>query len=92
MSEIPSNGFRLPAHNECILWADKDFNGPSISRFINSDKCTGGPYTYEEGSEATPPSGLDKANNKFSSYACGKDVAFDFCQDSLEDSCRNGKG
>ena len=51
MSEIPSNGFRRPADNECILWADKDFNGSSISRTLSSNYCTGGPYTYEAGHE-----------------------------------------
>ena len=88
---LPSNGYRQPADNECILWADQDFNGDSISRYLASSYCTGGPYVYEAGHEMNAYH-LDKANDKLSSYACGKDVAFDFCHDTMSESCRNFKG
>ena len=88
---LPSNGYRQPADNECILWADRDFNGSSISRTLASNYCNGGPYTYESGHEVNAYH-LDQANDKLSSYACGKDVAFDFCKDTMDRSCRNSHG
>jgi len=91
MSDIPSNGYRKPADNECILWADRDFNGDSISRTLPTQYCHGGPYTYGYPYEVIDYH-LDKANDKMSSYACGKDVAFDFCKGVIADSCRNGNG
>ena len=39
-------GYREPADNECILWVDKDFNGDSVSVFLDTSLCTASSYTY----------------------------------------------
>lgn len=86
-----SNGYVKPADNECILWEDKNFNGSTQSLQLDTSKCTGGPYILEAGHEVNIWR-LDHFNDKMSSWACGKDVAFDFCNDSFGDSCRSHHG
>lgn len=73
-----ADGYTKPKDNECLLWPDPNFNGTPESITLDTSKCKGGPYTYESGSEVKYYF-LDNFNDKLDSWACGKEVAFDFC-------------
>ena len=86
-----ANGYSKPKDNECLLWPDGNFNGTPESITLDTSKCKGGPYTYEAGSEVNYYF-IESFNDKLDSWACGKEVAFDFCNDRRADSCRNCNG
>jgi hypothetical protein len=73
--------YRTPGDYECILWECRDYNCDNISVSVDPNTCNSVVDVHAMGFD-----------NVLSSFACGKKVKFDFCNNWPDDDCYKWNG
>jgi hypothetical protein len=68
--------YRTPGDYECLLYEHPSFDGREVSMTVDPNNCS---TTYDMR--------WNDFNDKMSSWACGKNVKADFCDDPVEKDC-----
>ena len=77
----PTNDAQYPGDRCCALYADSYYSGSSLTACLESYASEGYVDVKDNG-----------FNDEMTSWWCGKDIAYNFCNDNPGDDCNNGHG